>query len=103
MRILDPYNGFMNAILTKVVSNVKRDPRDPSAVFVGPRWMDRIRGVRFQRGGLGERKLYVQHSNGREYVITQADRTCFFVEGPHINGAIDVDGWSDGVRMLNDM
>lgn len=92
----------MMKLFVKVHSNIKRACSD-GAIIVGRDWCERIKQVRFVPGRLGERKMYV-HRFDVEYVITNPDRGYFYVDGPAFGDkGIQVDGWADGVRLLNNM
>jgi len=93
----------MNTYYTKIVSNISRSKNDAEYLLVGSFHVRRIKAIRFIRSqDLFANKLEVKHCNGETYLIEQCDRDAFFIAGPHCDG-IRVDGWADGVKLLNSL
>jgi late competence protein required for DNA uptake (superfamily II DNA/RNA helicase) len=71
-------------------------------VFVGTEHMRSLTNVRLiNTGGRIGRQLEVTRRDGTVHVIKQGDVKCFFIDGPIYDG--ECDGYTDGVRLLNNM
>lgn len=94
----------MSTYYTKVISSVSRS-KASGAIFVGPRLCPRVKDVRVKRGKHGwlDTTVTITSKDGQEYTVVQYDRGYFELKGPRFEHGIEVIGWADAVRMIDNL
>jgi hypothetical protein len=87
----------------QVYSNIYRS-RLTGAILLGNKVLQRVKVAKLQGQHLGERKLVVTTTKDTTFTVVQADRDCYFVEGPGCPpSGFAVKGWADGIELIDQL